>query len=62
MRDILIKWLGKYSGQIDAYQHIHDAIERNDFTAKQVQGLCKSMIKQIEPNITRDELSLKDYE
>ena len=60
MRDILIRWIGKYEGQIDAYQHILDAVERNEFDKDQILGLCKSMIEQIAPNIERDTKSLNE--
>ena len=60
MKELLIRWIGKHEGQIDAYKHIHDAINRHDFNAKQIQGLCMNMIEQIEPTIEKDKTSLNE--
>ena len=59
MRDLLIRWLGIRKGEIGAYQHIVSAIDKHEFNAKQVQSLCRNMIKSIEPLIKEDELKLE---
>ena len=62
MRDILIRWLGIYHGQIDAYQHIHDAIGRGIDDADSIKGLCNNMISQIRENEERDQAHLNEID
>ena len=60
MRELLIKWLGIYQGQIDAYEHIRAAIDKYDFDAEQIKSLCGNMIKSVQPNIERDQQKLDE--